>query len=326
MAARRRAPSRPVHLILDWDGTLTVNDTLSILSGLPKARDRRLGVAHVPSHSWNDDFLEPYMDDYAEHKRSLPFYPTATGSGKYSRWLASLHTVEYASAKRVSDSGFFCGVNTADVATVAQEAFDAGAMQLRHGWLDLFSMFLPAATPPAGSRLSIVSVNWSATFIRSSLRYAAGRSLQSDDARRQQLIEYVDGMEIKANEIDGLDDAEGGSSGRLVGYIRTAADKLQQRPLARRPGQVSERPFEVYVGDSATDYECLRAADIGIWLCDCAPTEYEQKFKENFKPLQLEIQPIEGFCSHPDSELYWSSELEDVAKLLGELPALGVQR
>ncbi|KAK4540286.1 hypothetical protein LTR36_009598 [Oleoguttula mirabilis] len=318
MATLRRTLPRPVHLILDWDGTLTKKDTLSILGNLPKARDARLGIPHTPSHHWNDDFLKPYMDDYGRHKQSSSLYPTAADPEKYSQWLASLRTVEYNSAERVSDSGFFCGVNEIDVTTVAHEALDAGEMQLRNGWLDLFNMFLPAASPPLGSRISILSVNWSATFIRSSLRQAAARYLQDGDGR-QQLMVYVGGMEIQANEIEGLGSVERGSSGRLVGTVRTAADKLQHRPIVRKPGHASERPIDVYVGDSATDYECLRHATIGIWLCDCAETEYEQKLKETFKPLELEIRPIDQFRSHADSGLCWASDLGQVAKLLERL-------
>lgn len=231
MTARQRTLPRPVHLTLDWDGTLTVNDTLSILSGLPKARDTRLAVAHTPTHSWNKDFLEPYMKDYTAHKRSSPFWSSTAEPEKYSQWLASLHAVEYNSAERVSGSGFFRGVNESDVATVAQNALDTGEMQLRQGWLDLFGMFLPASNPPPGSQMSILSVNWSATFIRSSLLHAARQSVPDDDVRRGQLIDCVKATKITANEIDGLNDLERGSSGRLVGNVRTAADKLQCSPL-----------------------------------------------------------------------------------------------
>lgn len=81
----------------------------------------------------------------------------------------------------------------------------------------------------------------------------------------------------------------------------------------------SERPTVVYVGDSATDYECLRHADTGVWLCDCAPTEYKHKSKDVFQPLDLELRPIAQALEDNPSGLCWASSLEDVAKLLGGL-------
>ena len=115
-------------------------------------------------------------------------------------------------------------------------------------------------------------------------------------------------MDIRANEIEDLDSSEG-STGQLVGEIRTAPDKLRHLPAP-----TDERAV-VYVGDSPTDYECLRRADVGIWICDCAENEYEQRFRETFKPLDCEVILL-GKGSASDGRFYWTRSLQDVAEYL----------
>ena len=301
----QRKLARPVHLILDWDGTLTAKDTLSILGHLPKARDKRLGRNHQPAHSW-DDFAEAYMRDYTKQKQA--HFPATSDRQAYSNWLASLRDVEYASAKRISDTGYFRGVTAADVANVAQNAIDTGEVQLRNGWQHLFELFLPSDAPTS-SKLSILSVNFSQTFIRGCIRHAV-QSLHASGKQRQ-LIDYIEKMDVKANEIEGLDLSEG-STGKLVGEIRTAPDKLRHLPAP-----MDERVV-VYVGDSPTDYECLRRADVGIWICDCAEDEYRQPFSETFKPLDCEATPLrKGSAS--DGQFYWTRSLGEVAEYLQAL-------
>ncbi|KAK5132245.1 hypothetical protein LTR08_009233 [Meristemomyces frigidus] len=324
MAVQRNMP-RPVHLILDWDGTLTAKDSLSVLARLPRARDARLGIPHHPSHDWDADFVKPYLEDYSALQQAFTLLPTAASNpAHYSQWLASLHPVEYASAARVSTSGFFRGVTGADVDTVARVALRDGELQLRNGWRELFRMFLPAASPPSGSMVSVLSVNWSATFIRSSLMQAAG-ALHADDAERQQLVEYIEGIHITANEIDGLQNEARGSSGKLIGDIRTAAEKLKHVLTAAGHGDASTHPLTLYVGDSATDYDTLRHAEVGIWICACAESAYKQKLRDTFKPLELDVLPIDQFqFSRGDdhTSFYWTRSLSEVAELIAKLPAV----
>lgn len=304
--------SRPVHLVLDWDATLTMKDTMSTLGKLPQARDIRKGSSQIASHNWHD-FSKAYAADYSAHKRLN--FPHSSDPQLYSVWLASLREVEDNSAKRVSDSGYFTGVNTVDIDTVAQDALSTGKLQLRKGWLDLFNLFLPDARPPSDSRVMIISVNWSATFIRRSLLLAA-RS--SDIQCKQDLVDYVTHMEIAANELEGLE-SPSGSTGRLGCEMRTAPDKLVYMPLpAHMSGPRDFRPLVVYVGDSATDYECLRRADVGIWICDCPESEYDQNFRDTFKPLEDEPRPLVD-AGVGGNRFRWVDGLEQVVDYLAGL-------
>jgi len=88
MAPPARRLQTPVRLVLDWDGTLTVKDTMSFLGRLPDTRNYRQFKAAHPRHvstsekihqgprdsslfgepaSWQR-FSDVYMSDYVAHK------------------------------------------------------------------------------------------------------------------------------------------------------------------------------------------------------------------------------------------------------------------
>ena len=303
--AVKKKLAQPVHLVLDWDGTLTRLDTLAILGRIPEARDKRLGKKHESSVTWSD-FSKAWMEDYTKHKEQ--HYPSSADEKLYSEWLASLKDVEDASSRRISDSGFFKGCTVADVDAVAKAAIENGDIRLRRGAFGLFGL-LVGPEPPVGSKLSILSVNFSETFIRRCLHIVSEKLV--DPARLPIFLEALARVEINANEIEGLDQPEG-STGRLIGDLHTAADKLRHFPRAEEGKKV------IYVGDSATDYECLKRATPGVWVCDCPQNHVTERAKETFKPLDVEVLPLgEGKEGVVDS--FWAPDLEAVSKYVGAL-------
>ncbi|KAK0351759.1 hypothetical protein LTR91_003245 [Friedmanniomyces endolithicus] len=366
-----RRPGQPVHLVLDWDGTLTVKDTMALLGGLPRARDLRLynqrlyeSESEPPSHlrgeaevnglvdptpyasanQW-DGIVAAYMEDYRAHKAlHYPVTPKErpqeerASPDQYSRWLESLKVVEYASAERVTTSGFFRGVSTEDVASVARDALDSGALQLRKGWTPLFEMSVPQTgngrAPPI-NKISIISVNWSESLIRWSLFLAAERLTHLSAVDKAALLAHINDTEIHSNEIHGLNSPQG-SSGRLTGNIRTAREKAghmpagsDQRGAAATKRQRLDSPFVVYVGDSATDYECFQCADLPIWISDQGEEEdvRVRRFDAIFRPLNTGHESggfrpyhVEGWAELTDRGdadwCAWADDLRDVADWL----------
>ncbi|KAK4499979.1 hypothetical protein PRZ48_008165 [Zasmidium cellare] len=305
MAPRRL--HRPAKLILDFDGTLTVKDTMAILGRLPKD----------PPISWSE-ISEAYMKDYQVFK-DTPFPWKSFHEEEYSSWLASRKWVEQRSAQRVQDSGFFRGVTMQDVNGIVAAALDDGSLQMRDGWLNLFELFVTGdgekLTPPDSS-ISIISVNWSETFIRLALREAAQRSSHE---YKDAICHYIDRMKIHANEIEGLDRPEG-SSGvicRESGLdIRTSDDKLRYLPDA------SSTPFDgvhalvVYLGDSSTDFDCLLNAHVGVWICDVPFEQHQEAFRKTFEPFEgFPPEPLSGGGITTDL-ICWSPDLHQVVELL----------
>ncbi|EMC91159.1 hypothetical protein BAUCODRAFT_316869 [Baudoinia panamericana UAMH 10762] len=331
---------RPIHLFLDWDGTLTVKDTMSLLAKLPEARDRRLERMPGPHPSrltvnkqqvWKD-FTEAYMNDYKNHKASCFPGSDCTGN-EYSSWLNSLLPIEYASAQRVTNSGFFQAVRTEDLVAVVSSALETGELQLRKGWEAIFELYsrTHASTPPS-SHVSIVSVNWSETLIRSSLDIASSRGKFTSQLMRARVQALTNHITISTNEIHGLNSPDG-SSGRLTSNVRTSGEKLARMvEILRDAGRRSTRsaigdspspPLVVYVGDSATDYECLMRADVGIWVCDCPDVERNARFKATFHPLNVasitKLSPATCHGTENWAWCYWAPDLEAVAEWLASM-------
>lgn len=304
----KMAPRRldgPTHLIFDFDGTLTVNDTMVVLGRLPKN----------PPISW-DEIAAAYMKDHQAFKET-PYPWKNYDEEEYSGWLASRKWLEQRSAQRVQDSGFFRGVTLEDVSRVVATALDDGSLQFRQGWLDLFELVMPTDTYTAhASKISIISVNWSETFIRCALLEAARRS---DHEYKEAICQYINHMKIHANEIHGLNRPEG-SSGvvcRESGFdIRTSDDKLRYMPNVSPDPTDGSHPLVAYLGDSSTDFDCLLEAHLGVWIYSGSAEQYRQAFKETFKPF-------EGFVPQPLSDgevltdaICWSPDFENVLKTL----------
>ena len=318
MAAQRRLKT-PTHLILDWDGTLTTKDTMDLVGQLAVARDACLD-RRQQGPAWSK-YYNAYKADYERHKAAHHPREAHVTPDRYRQWLESLRPIEYASAQRADDDGYFEGINMQDVTTVAGEALSSGALELRTGWNNLFRLFLPSATPPQGSQLSILSVNWCNDLIRESLRLSVERQSELARSARAEMLDMIANLDIQANILEGLHSAQG-ASGRLVGDIRTAEDKLRRMPSGRGSAEGPDpKPLVVYVGDSATDYAALRNSDVGIWLCDDEERAHEH-FAKTFAPLDTRDCKLrrlgDGNIGPPEKLCAWTKDLEEVAEYLSE--------
>ena len=278
------------------------------------------------------------MNDYRAHKTNcyLPSSSSPVSEQEYREWLNGLKPVEMRSVLRAQSSSFFRGVTSEDIKSAAKSSIESGSVELRSGWADLFELFLvdhsSREEPNAAAKTSIISVNWSETFIRWTLWFAA---LNMEHPRKTEICQLINDMEISANEIQGLN-APLGSSGRLFAkkmqLIQTSGEKARYMPpssvhSARRgsveiaaaiPPTRSRLPTVVYVGDSATDYECLKAAETGIWLAEVSESEYAQRFREVFAPLESEtVSPLTADPIGGDAIL-WAPNLGSIVAYLAK--------
>lgn len=309
-AMTTRKLRKPTHLVLDYDGTLAVKDTMAVIGTIPES----------PPISW-DEMTDEYMKDYAEYKKQ-PFPWKKYDRTEYSGWLASRKWVEERSARRVQDAGFFRDVSNESVRNAVSRAFQNGNLEMRDGWEKLVELFLPESDSTHSTRspscLSILSVNWSGAAIRHALWQAAHDI--ADHPEREKLCHLVNEMAIQANEIEGLE-SPGGSSGRVCREsgqdIRTSDDKLRYLP-PRRQAQQNSTPYVVYVGDSSTDFDCLCAADLGIWICPVPESEYKEAFADAFKPFNFVPPPLTSYKPGCDEAalFYWAPDLHSVYEAL----------
>lgn len=285
-----------IHLILDWDGTITTSDTLHLVAGIGYKHHNREDLLSDagprPSQSgttlrpWKE-LVQAYTEDIKAHeaKYHIPAKSRKAVQEEVA-YLASLVEVENRSVQRTEDSELFKGVTREEVESAAKDALQSGAVELYKGWEKLLQI---AGGPSRGTesegngdvKISVVSVNWSRMFIESCLRQSG----------RERFSAGSNLFTVYANELEGLED-RGVATGKLtkdsVKGIRTAADKGRYMPrrcmhrYTKYPGQdrassinsgdaelLSEDNDEyltVYIGDSATDLLCLLAADVGICI------------------------------------------------------------
>jgi hypothetical protein len=314
---------RPVHLLLDWDGTLTRKDTLSLVGSIAyHANSDKL----LPPWS---DFVNGWMNDYTEHANHYePITSARTSLDQERQWLASLAPIESKSVQRVESSGIFRRVKASHVDHIAASSIKSGDLQLRSHWDCLFNTLL--ADP--SNKISILSVNWSARFIRQSL-LAASSNLTSPE--NESLSSYIQTMEIQANEISNLEHTDG-SDGRLSknssSGIRTSADKLLRLPhrcqqkldkcVSTREPAWQEEELVVYIGDSATDLEALLAADVGICIRDDPMGSSQKELSDTLQRIGVSIRHIdEGIDvgQKTDYVVYWIHDLDQVTEALSNI-------
>ncbi|KAI4192899.1 MAG: hypothetical protein LQ346_004098 [Caloplaca aetnensis] len=296
----------PIHLILDWDGTLTTTSTLPLIARIGYARNPSL-----PLPSW-DTISEAYMTDYRVHASAYSPSPLHRKAVKQEiAWLESLRDVERKSMERAEAAGLFKGVDREDVRRAAQRAVREGEVLLRKGWSGLVGRVLQE-----GGKVGVVSVGWSGDFIRGCLRTA------TEDLEGEEELPVED-IDVRTNEILGGEgkmsryfeekDREGSGGIWIAGdKVRVMHELVATKP--RGPDSVV-----VYVGDSATDFDCLLAADLGICVrnegeMSGEQTELEKTFRRlaigcerigqiEPKNLKADFRPID----HSTSKRLWSA-------------------
>ncbi|KAF2084244.1 hypothetical protein K490DRAFT_18138, partial [Saccharata proteae CBS 121410] len=295
-----RPPRQPVHLVLDWDGTLTNKDTTEVLVKISSLlQDTQLQTGNTiqgyqPSepplsledrHNRWDRVVNAYIDDFSAHADAYrPSKHERSTIDEESAWLASLHEVEDRSVARVQDAGILAGHSHKAVEQLTKEVMNAGAFELRNGWRGLFE----ACMLDRSSEVEILSVNWSTYFIETALALAARNSLRRAGHQGLELRKHIEKTKIQANHVTfGKGRLKGGSGSRT--RIRTSNDKLMRMPLALKKGGTR---LVVYVGDSTTDFDALLAADIGICVRDKPLSNTQKELADTFERVGVDVRHI----------------------------------
>jgi hypothetical protein len=314
---------RPIHLLLDWDGTLTRKDTLSLVGSIAYHANPDKSLP-----PWSH-FVNGWMTDYTEHTtRYEPITSARTTLDQERQWLASLVSIENKSVHRVESSGIFKHVKTSHVDHISASSVKSGDLQLRSHWNSLLYTLLSNPS----NKISILSVNWSARFIRQSLLSATSNLTFPEN---EILRSYVQTMDINANEISNLEHPDG-SNGKLSKDsstgIRTSADKLlrlpircQQKldePVSTKCPAEQEDEIVVYIGDSATDLEALLAADVGICIRDDPMGNSQQELSDTLQRIGTDIRHInEGVDVKQNTNriVYWTHDFDQVKEALSAM-------
>lgn len=260
MASSSSTQARPrPRLVLDFDGTITQKDTILVLASTAIARQQQRQQEHDSTDlaaRWDQvvaaylDDLKAYKDGYAvpESQRRTLAHEVA-----YQRGMAD---AEAASLARVRDSGVFAGLDAPTLRDMGREAVASGQVALRPGLARLVG-----EAGRAGWDVTVLSVNWSASFIRGVLSTAGGSSSSSSSSARGEAresgsgssIRGLDDLDVVANEVVSSGGGIVNDRDRDAKPLTTSSDKLEalKRWCPAAPAVV------LYMGDSTTDLECL---------------------------------------------------------------------
>lgn len=264
MSTKPPSLKRPIHWILDWDGTITQNDTLNALVNIAAS-----SKPSFPTTSQWKSVVDAYISDYTSTLHSLTPNGTLPSTIEAERnLLQDLKPAEQRSLDRVFASQIFKDLTRPDIEDDAKKAIESGEISLRPGFLDFFHSISHQSSDVdvQNSTFHILSVNWSRHFISSCLLASSI---------------HLNSSHILANELDGITEGRI-SSGEISPEenlkIISSGDKLRHLKAIRE--KAGGEGSVVYVGDSWPDIECLIDADVGICMRDEETGSSQRKLGE----------------------------------------------
>lgn len=275
--------SRKLSLVFDFDGTITEQDTIGVLANAAERfqRDRRVET----SPSWSA-IVEAYIRDHEQH--TLSFQPPADQRRELVeelRFLRGLREIELQSLHRVMSSGLFRGMTDDILVSAGKQAIENGTVEIRDGFSDILKL-----ASRNEWRVSILSVNWSASFILGVLDgFAVGPIVANE-------VQY-DGS-IHGPEVLG--------PGCTETVMTTCQDKERAlKALLDRDGVRAEDV--VYFGDSTSDIECLLLGK-GVTVAD----DESSRLLKTLRRVGFEVP--EAASARPHSTLVRSRTFSEVLK------------
>ncbi|KNE71314.1 hypothetical protein AMAG_15553 [Allomyces macrogynus ATCC 38327] len=248
-AAEPNSQHHPQYLIwIDFDQTLTADDSIAHLAALPTASATQLAAA-APAVPWSS-LVDAYLADYNACLRFQ--HPTANSSTEAAAKsrrdctiqavcsrILQLRPAEAQSVARLENARYFAGLDPRDVqAHGAEVVLHNGAREVLGRWVGM------------GREVVICSVNWSVDLIRGALD--------------------VDGLQVVCNDLE-VDEVEGRTTGRILGGVLDGTDKL--RRFEERLVEKGDEGVAVFIGDSLNDVPCMLRADIGILFAPSDPVK-----------------------------------------------------
>ncbi|KYK55515.1 hypothetical protein DCS_07478 [Drechmeria coniospora] len=265
-----------LHLVFDFDGTITEADTTDVLA--------RASITRYKGHRcrnlrgiW-DDVVDAYLADYKKFDRR--YWPAArhrTTVAQELRYLEKLKPVEEASLNRVSETRFFARLDDQALYRAGIDAVLSGRVVVRPGFRALLELAYDK-----GWQTDILSANWSRAFIRGVLHAYPDIRTTSNEVTPST-------GELRGTNLD-------------LGRLTTSSDKLKALQYLTDGDQ---GPV-IYFGDSTTDLACLLHVQ-GVILAANKKTS----LMKTVSRLGLDAPHV----SEPQEEqpaLTWASDFHDI--------------
>ncbi|OTB10534.1 hypothetical protein K445DRAFT_341389 [Daldinia sp. EC12] len=278
-----------MSIFLDFDGTITVEDTVGELANF--ALRVRADEGEDLQKEW-DAVVTAYVDDHSAHADGYHPPPHARSlPAQEVDYLRHMKTVETRSLGRINDCRLFRGISPTAFREAGRDLVRKGTIKLRPG----FTRFVRERLRE-GWRVWVLSVNWSSAFIEGACGELSGVKVIANDVRE-------DGSIAGPPILN-----PGGDVSRHGGEPRNLTnshDKLDAMKAVLEAEGLVGKP-SVYFGDSTTDLECLLAADMGFVVSD----KEDSSLLKTLRRIGKEVPHVRE--QGPTSSLAWTSNYEDI--------------
>jgi len=161
--------SRPIHFILDFDGTITHEDTTTVLAAVACKRLTRTQEEKRDHCKLWETCCQEYFSEVENHTNIKERKKKRMTINEEIWYQRSMRVVEEASVSRVGQSGIFKGVAASAWRESGWWESQRKVVQITTG----FQKLVEGVQDQRG-RLGIVSVNWSQDFLKGVLCFALG--------------------------------------------------------------------------------------------------------------------------------------------------------
>ncbi|ETI50281.1 hypothetical protein F443_06135 [Phytophthora nicotianae P1569] len=232
MSRHRTILRRPILLCVDFDETITVRDTTSLLfqlSSSSASTQQQLVTQYVDEVG---EFIGSYETKWRQRELTSSRSRTFDDAGLHE-FLEGYAAVDLRSVQRVVECRALEGIRHQDLVKVAS------SVQVRSNYAETLAL---------ADDWKIISVNWNKKLVESVITQAGV---------------VHEPTQIIANDMKA--DQQGVTTGEINVKVQSPMDKARWIDNVRSM-YAATKPTVVYVGDSATDLLALLAADVGIWI------------------------------------------------------------
>ncbi|KAH6660609.1 HAD-like domain-containing protein [Truncatella angustata] len=280
-----------MSIFLDFDGTITVRDTIGELAkaALRIQSDRGLDL----DKEW-DGVVKAYMRDYDRHVDEFHIKEQERCQPEQEvEFLREMKNVELESLDRINGCKVFENVSEEDLWRAGKQYVRDGTVRVRPG----FGKFVQKRIKE-GWRIWVISVNWSTAFIEGVLDcgdiHVIANHIRQDGT--------VVGPEIINNT---------GAGG--IRNLTNSCDKLDVMKAVLQRDGVDKAP-SFYFGDSITDLECLLNAMYGCVIADGEGED--SKLLQTLRRIGKDV-PRTRETQALVHSLTWAEDFEEVDKSIG---------
>lgn len=268
-----------MNLIFDFDGTITVKDTIFQLAQAAIAFQHEHNGKHLQT-AW-DDIVKAYGDDHKSFANQYaPLEPERRSPQEELAYLSSLKDTENASLDRVDRSGLFAGLTDQDLFQMGRDQVCSGSVALRDGFAEMVQL-----ARQNGWHVGVLSVNWSRAFIEGVL--------------------HPHSIPVITNQIAADGTIQGPDEFNDCVRLTTSRDKANSLHQLVSKEEHASHPT-IYFGDSTTDMECLLAHH-GIVISADAKSSLMQTLER----VGIRV-PHVGGSAQEAANIFWARDFREI--------------